>query len=375
MSAFMDDNMALLSKDVIVDGNELASGVRRRQTTLSGSEEKRVGSWGGKGARSRDRRREEGGRKERRGKENKTHNANSLDEPEQHPDRGYRNEKKCGKAEEKRTHADKIDTGPLTHSPPRSKYLQHPVRSTSSSVPSAPNKSYSTTLSIFTVEDIAMARVDGKAEPRTILRSQRQCVPMPDRQDLGPLLPFPSFLPFELDLATRNSDAKSSNDTSTRGTPVRQRETRFWVKEAVEDDVEAGICAPCQELEFTNKLPQLHLRLGTAVRKRGKPDLHPVSGNLLCPWCYSTRGNRAACHIHPMAVIPDQETGPWGTFMAIDSNVGTEGATKNFLIWTHFGIRNQFPHISLISRRITTFYGSFFWNNYSAISDRARFPK
>jgi hypothetical protein len=55
------------------------------------------------------------------------------------------------------------------------------------------------------------------------------------------------------------------------------------------------------------------------------------------------------------------------------ANVGTEGATKKFLIWTHFGIRDRFPNISLISHRITMFYRSFFQNNYGAISDRAGF--
>ncbi|KAF8152778.1 hypothetical protein K438DRAFT_1778384 [Mycena galopus ATCC 62051] len=61
--------------------------------------------------------------------------------------------------------------------------------------------------------------------------------------------------------------------------------------------------------------------------------------------------------------VPDQCTWRHVNVTRIQSDIGrlgTEGATKNFLIWTHFGIRNQFLHIPLISRRITTFYGSFF---------------
>lgn len=48
--------------------------------------------------------------------------------------------------------ADKRETGPLTHSPPRSKYLKQPVRRTASSSSSAPKRSYNATLKMLTVD-------------------------------------------------------------------------------------------------------------------------------------------------------------------------------------------------------------------------------
>jgi hypothetical protein len=59
----------------------------------------------------------------------------------------------------------------------------------------------------------------------------------------------------------------------------------------------------------------------------------------------------------------------------ITANVGTEGATENFLIWTDFEFRDRIPFISLISSRIPMVYSSFCQNNSAAISDRARFAK
>jgi hypothetical protein len=61
--------------------------------------------------------------------------------------------------------------------------------------------------------------------------------------------------------------------------------------------------------------------------------------------------------------------------ITLTANVGTEGATENFLIWTDFGFCDQFPFISLISARITIVYGAFSQSNSGAISDRARFFK
>jgi hypothetical protein len=59
----------------------------------------------------------------------------------------------------------------------------------------------------------------------------------------------------------------------------------------------------------------------------------------------------------------------------ITANVGTEGATENFPIWTDFGFRDRFPFISPVSGRIIMVYSAFCQDNSSAISDRAGFSR